>query len=1206
MTSSIASALVFIDSTVDDYESLVGGITPGAEVIILNPAGDGIAQITAALTGWSKINSVHIVSHGSPGALRLGSGWLTLNTLSQYTNHLQNWANTLVDEAEILLYGCNVAAGEQGEEFIQQIHALTGAHVAASTNPTGSAALGGDWTLERQIGRIKSPLAFEERAIANYPSVLAPVLPNPLYGVANENGTGVLYLVDLITGTSTQVAPLLYETFAVTRDANTGRIYYIQGTSTEPDLAYWDPSTGQNVIVSGNLGVNNLFLKLAQAQNGLIYALDATTTNLYTIDQNTGTVISRAIGNAPGSTLPFVAGSGDIAFDPQNSNQFYATVTDAATDALYRLYRVDITDGNAPQATYVGDVNVGGTRLNADGSGSLAFGQDGQLYTTSAGNLYRVDQTTAAATLVGPTVVGSTPLRFTDFATLPTPTQAIDLQITIDDGLTSITPGNPITYTITVTNLSPDSDVSGITVSEVVPSDITNVTWTAAVTSGMGGFSTPADQSGSGNTINTRINLNGGAAITYTVTGVVSSTAPVGSTLTNTVTVAPPSGINDSNQANNSDTDTTAITNGSTTNTPPVAVDVPINGVAPNTTFNLTGLSATDSDGTIASFTVTTLPDAAQGTLFLGNPAFGGTAISVGQTLTPDQIGQLFFQTTNRFTGTTFTYTATDNLGAVDATPATVTLRSIDDSPPTGNAPPAAVDVSVSGVDPGSTVSLTGLSAADPDGAIASFTITTLPDAAQGTLFLGNPTSGGTTVSVGQTLAPDQINRLFFQTTSRFTGTSFAYTATDNLGAIDLTPANVSLFSEVSSPEGEDECPPGLNLQGNQKANELTGTDGTDTLRGVGNHDTLWGWGCEDDLFGGKGNDRLYGGGDDDFLRGRRNDDLLGGGPGNDRLLAGLGNDKLNGGDGADFLKGGNGKDRLIGGLKNDVLWGNGFADLVVGDSGDDEMDGGEGDDILRGGLGNDVIWGRQNKDRAGGGKGDDSVRTGLGSDVLKGRDGNDFLRAGRGKDRVLAGADNDIVIGHLGNDRLNGNGGDDEVDGGQGDDVIRGGPGDDILLGRQNKDRVGGGGGDDRIRVGLGFDKINGGRGRDFLRSGRGNDRVNGGGGDDTIVGVVGQDVLTGGRGDDTFVYLSLKDAQDKIIDFNRGDDRIDLSRIFTQVKFSDPDPFEAYVRLTQNGADTLVQIDANGDRAGTRFKTLITLSNISATSVSASDFAV
>lgn len=68
-----SSSLLFIDKTVDDYQTLISGVQPGIEVHILDPTQDAITQITQTLTGRSGIESLHIFSHSSAGALNFAS-----------------------------------------------------------------------------------------------------------------------------------------------------------------------------------------------------------------------------------------------------------------------------------------------------------------------------------------------------------------------------------------------------------------------------------------------------------------------------------------------------------------------------------------------------------------------------------------------------------------------------------------------------------------------------------------------------------------------------------------------------------------------------------------------------------------------------------------------------------------------------------------------------------------------------------------------------------------------------------------------------------------------------------------------------------------------------------------------------------------------------------------------------------------------------
>ena len=57
------STLVFIDSNVEDYQSLISGVSPNAEVIILDETLNGIEQITDRLATKQNIEAIHIISH---------------------------------------------------------------------------------------------------------------------------------------------------------------------------------------------------------------------------------------------------------------------------------------------------------------------------------------------------------------------------------------------------------------------------------------------------------------------------------------------------------------------------------------------------------------------------------------------------------------------------------------------------------------------------------------------------------------------------------------------------------------------------------------------------------------------------------------------------------------------------------------------------------------------------------------------------------------------------------------------------------------------------------------------------------------------------------------------------------------------------------------------------------------------------------------
>ncbi|WP_171062919.1 putative Ig domain-containing protein [Larkinella sp. C7] len=126
-----------------------------------------------------------------------------------------------------------------------------------------------------------------------------------------------------------------------------------------------------------------------------------------------------------------------------------------------------------------------------------------------------------------------------------------DLYITKTDGVSSLAPGTPTTYTITVSNAGPLA-VTGATVTDNFPASITSVAWTATFTGGASGTG-----SGTGN-ISQQVNLPVGGSVTYVAVCETSSTST--GSLSNTASVSTPGGITDPNTDNNSATDVNILT----------------------------------------------------------------------------------------------------------------------------------------------------------------------------------------------------------------------------------------------------------------------------------------------------------------------------------------------------------------------------------------------------------------------------------------------------------------------------------------------------------------------------------------------------------------------------------------------------------------------------------------------------------------------
>ncbi|NEQ41257.1 MAG: DUF4347 domain-containing protein [Okeania sp. SIO3I5] len=186
-----STSLVFIDAHLDNYQFLATGVVNDLEVIILDSTENGINKITETLqkkiTTQNKIEAIHIFSHGSPGSLQLGNTFLNLDSLISAKEQIKQWKTALSKTANILLYGCNLAANIGGE-FVQKLSQILGVNIAASVDLTGSKLLGGNWNLGFTTGKIVAENPLQPEVMASYNSVFATLTVTN----NNDDGTGSL------------------------------------------------------------------------------------------------------------------------------------------------------------------------------------------------------------------------------------------------------------------------------------------------------------------------------------------------------------------------------------------------------------------------------------------------------------------------------------------------------------------------------------------------------------------------------------------------------------------------------------------------------------------------------------------------------------------------------------------------------------------------------------------------------------------------------------------------------------------------------------------------------------------------------------------------------------------------------------------------------------------------------------------------------
>ena len=243
---------------------------------------------------------------------------------------------------------------------------------------------------------------------------------------------------------------------------------------------------------------------------------------------------------------------------------------------------------------------------------------------------------------------------------------------------------------------------------------------------------------------------------------------------------------------------------------------------------------------------------------------------------------------------------------------------------------------------------------------------------------------------------------------------------------------------------------------------------------------------------------------------------------------------------------------------------------------------------------------------------------------------------------KTLSGTENvDFLFGESGNDKLYGNGGNDILMGYGGDDLLDGGTGDDELDGGSGNNTLIGGSGDDHFRTSLSENAtIDGGPGRDGIYLSNGNHTALGGDGNDLISvsvsnyafggkstmsldGGAGNDLfkldvtgdadikIAGGVGVDVFEVISSTHLSATITDFTAGSGgdmiNVDQTLAYMRTKFHvSANPFGPahYLRLLQSGSDTLLQVDWSGGTVANAFTTVLKLSNVQASSLTAANF--
>jgi hypothetical protein len=173
-----AQAVVFLESTVADYQVLCQGLGEETDCVVLDATGDGLREMEAFLADHHGLSAIGVVTHGAPGVMTLGTLALDASRVTGHAQELAVVGSALSRGGEIDLWSCQVAAGTAGETLVRDLALATGAGVGASDQLIGSAGQGGNWQLDVQLAGARGQVPFSSFSLESYPHVLGGADPS--------------------------------------------------------------------------------------------------------------------------------------------------------------------------------------------------------------------------------------------------------------------------------------------------------------------------------------------------------------------------------------------------------------------------------------------------------------------------------------------------------------------------------------------------------------------------------------------------------------------------------------------------------------------------------------------------------------------------------------------------------------------------------------------------------------------------------------------------------------------------------------------------------------------------------------------------------------------------------------------------------------------------------------------------------------------
>ena len=253
-------SLVFVDSSVRQQAKLTRNLPAGTKLVVIEQGMDPFAVMARAASSYKGLQNISVLSHATPGKVRLSDADFDAQALRRNGASIAMMSASLAPDGDILLYGCDLAAGEEGEALVTAMAELSGRDVAASSDATGAKSLGGNWDLEVASGPVFSGVFADENMTMDWNDLLIITVNTATSATAMRDAMGAASINGMTySGTPTLNAPVSSNAFGTFTSSSsnlglpsgaiigTGNVTQVPGTPS----TFWD-GVGTSVVGTGN------------------------------------------------------------------------------------------------------------------------------------------------------------------------------------------------------------------------------------------------------------------------------------------------------------------------------------------------------------------------------------------------------------------------------------------------------------------------------------------------------------------------------------------------------------------------------------------------------------------------------------------------------------------------------------------------------------------------------------------------------------------------------------------------------------------------------------------------------------------------------------------------------------------------------------------------------------------------------------------